>query len=446
MNPWITRASIAFLLLAAFLPRAAAQEDVPALVKKIQPGVVMILIYDKAGKALGQGSGFFISGKGNVITNRHVLAGAHRAEIKASDGKVYPVKSVLVEDKAGDLLMMSVDIPTGAVRPLKLGAAVPETGEKILVIGNPFGLEKTVSDGIVSAVRDIPGFGKIIQITAPLSSGSNGSPVVNLKGEVIGVATFIMRKGQNLNFAVPAERVGKPAPGKGKTLAQWSAGRGEERAKSAEGLYRKGLVLLWTDEYDKALPWFKRAAARDPRNAAAYFCIGYCCDRLGRHQEAVDAYKQAIRINPDDAKAHYNLGAAYDNLGRHQEAVDAYKQAIRIKPDYADARYNLGVAYWRLGRHQEAVEAFKQAIRIKPDHAKAHYSLGVVYGKLGRHQEAVDAFKQAIRIKPDLAKAHFNLGVTYLITGDKASALDQYKVLRKLEKELAKKLFGLIYK
>ena len=106
MNLRITRASVAFLLLTAFLPRAAAQEDVPALVKRIQPGVVMILTYDKAGKALGQGSGFFISKKGNIITNRHVLEGAHRAEIKASDGKIYPVKRVLAEDKDGDLIKL----------------------------------------------------------------------------------------------------------------------------------------------------------------------------------------------------------------------------------------------------------------------------------------------------------------------------------------------------
>lgn len=241
-----------------------AQYDIPALVKKIQPAVVMIITYNEDGKGLGQGSGFFISGNGDIITNRHVFEGANRAEVKTSDGKIYTVKNIVAEDKDGDLLRISIDIPVQveenhakgiflfslkrlihgrSVRYLNVSASIPEVGEKVVVIGNPFGLEQTVSDGIVSAVRDIPGFGNIIQITAPLSSGSSGSPVVNLKGEVIGVATFIFTKGQNLNFAIPGERVTKLAPGEAKTLAEQKVVTTEESLASAEGLYSKGLAL-----------------------------------------------------------------------------------------------------------------------------------------------------------------------------------------------------------
>ncbi len=73
--------------------------------------------------------------------------------------------------------------------------------------GSPLGLEKTLSDGIVSAIREIPGFGKVIQITAPISPGSSGSPVLNMQGEVIGIVTFQIVEGQNLNFAIPSERI-----------------------------------------------------------------------------------------------------------------------------------------------------------------------------------------------------------------------------------------------
>ena len=73
--------------------------------------------------------------------------------------------------------------------------------------GSPLGLENTVSDGIVSAIRDVPDFGKVIQITAPISPGSSGSPVLNMQGEVIGIASFQMVEGQNLNFAIPSEKI-----------------------------------------------------------------------------------------------------------------------------------------------------------------------------------------------------------------------------------------------
>jgi hypothetical protein len=89
------------------------------------------------------------------------------------------------------------------------------------VIGSPFGLEQTVTDGIVSAVRASSEFGgTVIQITAPISPGSSGSPVINMKGQVIGVATFQIVKGQNLNFAIPAEKQLSKLE-KSKTLAEW---------------------------------------------------------------------------------------------------------------------------------------------------------------------------------------------------------------------------------
>jgi len=474
--PWII-----FLFLVVVFSSSVAQEDLTAIVKKIKPSVVCIIIYDENGDTLGQGSGFFIREKGNVITNRHVLEGATKAEVKTADGKTCPIKKVLAEDKEGDLILVSVEIPKGAVPPpLSVSATIPEVGERIVVIGSPLGLEQTVSDGIVSAVREIPAFGKLIQITAPISSGSSGSPVVNVRGEVIGVATFQIVEGQNLNFAIPGERVTRLAPGKGQTLAEWAAGRVKKELAAAESLYSKGLTLVWAGEYEKALPYFEEAVKQDTSYADAYFLIGYCNDELGRHNEAVEAFKQAIRLKPDYALAHYNLGVAYGKLGLLNEALEAFKQAIRLKPDLAEAHLNLGVAYGKLGLWNEALEAYKQAIRIKPDFAEAHYTLGWTYDELGNYNEAVEAYKQAIRlkpdyaeaynnlggayhdlgrydeaieaykqtirIKPDYANAHYNLGVTYLIIDDKASALNEYKILKDLDQDLANKLFNLIYK
>ena len=84
---------------------------------------------------------------------------------------------------------------------------MPEIGEKVVVIGSPLGLEQTAADGIVSAIRQYRSFQKVIQITAPISPGSSGSPVVNMRGEVIGVAFMLMSAGQNLNFCVPGENI-----------------------------------------------------------------------------------------------------------------------------------------------------------------------------------------------------------------------------------------------
>ena len=455
------------------------QENLPALIKKVEPSIVVILTYNKEGKILGQGSGFFINQEGDVITNYHVLQGATRAIIKTNDGRECPVEKILAEDKAGDLIQVAVKIPKEAVRPLSIITTLPEVGEKIIVIGTPLGLDKTVSDGIVSAVREIPGFGRIVQLTAPISPGSSGSPVINMKGEVIGVATFFVVAGQNLNFAIPGERIARLAIHPGETLSEHEEVRIKDRLASAEWLYAIGLRFLWAEDYEKALPYFVETVKRNPEHAQAYFQIGYCLAKLGQYQEAIGPYEQAIRIKPEDADIHNNLCVAYGMIGRYDHAIESCKQAIRLKSDIAEAHNNLGWSYQRLGSYQEAIQACKEAIRLKPDFAMAHFNLGNNYSALkkykeaidsykeairikfdyaeghlnlgaayfhtGHFEEAIDSYKQAIRLKPSLAEAHLNLGMSYLKLGDRGSAIEEYKVLRELNKEMANKLFNLIY-
>ena len=469
----------AFFFLIFVVSPIMGQENLPALIKKVESSIVVIVTYNKEGSMIGQGTGFFVNKEGDVITNFHVLEEASRAVIRTTDGKEYAVQKVLAEDREGDLIRVSVEISEEAVRPLPISTRLPEVGEKVIVIGTPLGLDKTVSDGIVSAVRDIPAFGKIIQLTAPISPGSSGSPVINMKGEVVGIATFFVVAGQNLNFAIPGERIAKLATGQGETLSDREEGRIKDRLASAEGLYATGLHFLWAEDYEKALPYFVETVKRNPEHVAGYFQIGYCLAKLGQYKEAIESYKQALRLNPKEAGVHSNLCADYGKIGRYEEAIKSCKEAIRLKPDFAEAYSNLGWSYQKVGRYQEAIQACKQAIRLKPDFSQAHYNLGNSYAALKKYDEAIDSYKEAIRIKfdyaeghldlgaayfytgrveeaivsykqalrfkPSLAEAHLNLGMAYLRLGDKGSAIEEYKNLKGLDTELANRLFNLIY-
>ena len=169
MKRIIPQLVVAFSLFA-FAGVAAAQESLPNLVRQVKPSVVSVLTYDAKGEPLISGSGFFVR-PGEVVTNLHVIQGAHRVEIHTLDGKgrTYPVGGAIAVDEEGDLALLSVDLPAERSRPLTLAASLPEEGEQIFLIGNPLRLEGSVSDGIVSAVREVPDVGKIIQITAPVS-------------------------------------------------------------------------------------------------------------------------------------------------------------------------------------------------------------------------------------------------------------------------------------
>jgi serine protease Do len=429
--------------LAVFSAISSAQDTLPSLVKRIEPAVVQIITYDHRGEKRGQGSGFFVSAQGEILTNRHVLERAFEAQVKTADGKMYAIKSIVGEDQDADLLKFTIDAAAPALPYLPVIAIPPEKGERVMTVGSPLGLEQTLSDGIVAAIRDIPGSGKVIQITAPISPGSSGSPVVNMRGEVIGVAAFYLVKGQNLNFAIPGERIAAmevfPTA---LSLLAWREGWSEER-RSADALYATGQSFLLAEDYDKALPYFEKVVIKEPDHWRAWSKLGFCKRKNGFNWGAIDAFKQVIRIKPDYTLAYQILAVTYIDVGRPQDAIEVLKQAIRFRPDDIRARYLLGMAYRRLALSQEATDAFNMAVRIKPTDAEGYYTQGVVYVTLDRPREAIEALTQAIRLKPGHAEAHSALGLMYLRVGDRDAAMEHYRILRTLNPKMAQEILDL---
>ena len=299
--------------------------------------MVVVFAYNKEGQPINQERGFFISQNGDLITHRGVLEGADHAEVRTSDGLLYPVRKVLAEDREVNLVRIWVEIPARTVRSLLLSPSLPRLGEKIAVIGSPLGQEKTVSYGMVSAIQEIPALGKMIRVTAPISSNFDACPVVNLKGEVIGIVTYWMSEGQKFNFVVPGERVLRLKAPRGISFAEWEWGREE----TAEGLYAKGLPFLWKEDYQKAFPYFESAIKKDPRYANAYFQIGYCNAQLGRYLDAFDAYKKAIQIQPDFVLAHFFLGLIYLEVRDRTHALEEYKILKDLDRGYAKSLLNM---------------------------------------------------------------------------------------------------------
>src|SRR6185295_15711381 len=228
------------------------QQSLPELVRRVKPSVVAIATYDAQGEALMTGSGFFLR-PGQVVTNLHVIRGAQRCEIKTLDGKgkVFPVAGVIAVDEEGDLALLSVEMPADRPRASELAHVLPDEGEQIVVIGNPLKLEGSVTNGIVSAVREVPNVGNIIQITAPISHSNSGSPVFNMKGEVVGVVTIKVTNGQNINLAIGAARVRQLHAGKRRLLADLIMR--DKNGDPSETLYKTGLDSLWLGNFDNAL-------------------------------------------------------------------------------------------------------------------------------------------------------------------------------------------------
>ncbi|HYG79433.1 MAG TPA: trypsin-like peptidase domain-containing protein [Pyrinomonadaceae bacterium] len=342
---------LALVLLFA-LPALAQQETLPELIRRVKPAVVAVITYDAKGEIQMTGSGFFIR-PGQVLTNLHVIEGASRAEVRTLDGKgrTYSTSGVVSLDDEADLAVLSVNTPADRARALEVSAALPEEGEQVFVIGNPLRLEGSVSDGIVSAVREVPSLGEIVQITAPISHGNSGSPLFNMKGQVLGVITMKVTNGQNINLALGASRLRQLKPGALMSFADLAARNktGPPSEMLAEWWYRNGLNSLWLGNYDSALGYFENAVNKNPNRAEAWIQVGYCKVKQGKNADAIRAFQRAIQLRPTSFEAYNKLGDAYYYASRFTEAIEAYKQAARLRPDLAEAYYNLGVTYLELG-------------------------------------------------------------------------------------------------
>jgi tetratricopeptide (TPR) repeat protein len=163
--------------------------------------VLVLVIRSELGQVVGSGTGFVVAG-GRVVTNEHVV---REGRVFVDLGAAVVATMVQRVDASNDLAVLSVGAEL-SLKPLALADGIPEIGASVYVIGNPAGLERTISTGIISGVRTLAGR-QLLQITAPISPGSSGGPVLNSRGEVVGVTVGMLTVGQNLNFAAPAPLV-----------------------------------------------------------------------------------------------------------------------------------------------------------------------------------------------------------------------------------------------
>ena len=182
---------------------------------------------DRQMKQQSLGSGFIINKDGDILTNNHVVDTAKEIKVKLSDGREFKAK-VVGRDTKTDLALIKISSTFENLPVLALGDSEKmRVGDWVMAVGNPFGLEHTVTQGIISATGRVIGSGPyddFLQTDAPINPGNSGGPLVNLKGEVIGINTAITATGQGIGFSIPsslAKAIAIQLKEKGKVVRGW---------------------------------------------------------------------------------------------------------------------------------------------------------------------------------------------------------------------------------
>ncbi|MCA9620889.1 MAG: serine protease [Myxococcales bacterium] len=237
----------------------AAAVELPELAEKTKPSVVHLEVLDGGGEVVGSGTGFFVASD-RILTNEHVVASASGVRAKLSDGRTVETLGLLAADPDRDLAVLRIT-GEGLPPPLSLGESTSlKQGEEVVVIGSPRGFAGTLSTGIVSALRgegidEDLGDGHsarnwAIQITAAISPGSSGSPIMTRDGLVVAVAVGVVTGGGNIGFGVPIDDAKKLLAGLGdsteiKPFAHTGEGSPVHRNLVISAVFFAALVLAF---------------------------------------------------------------------------------------------------------------------------------------------------------------------------------------------------------
>ena len=411
-----------FLLFIFFVAEHSfAQRSINPVVQKVENAIFTVSSVNSDGMIFAKGSGFFISNSGIGITNYHVLDGAHDAFITTRGGDKIQIEIVYDYSATLDLVKFKVSNKSLIKFPwLRISKTTPLSGDEIFNISTPLGIyEHTVAKGTVAAVRKSEQYGEVIQMTTPISHGSSGSPVMNMKGEVIGIATYGNEAGQQLNFAVSSKNIKRlnlqrniqvkylsvdplmtprikdalKEANEGNVVSALNILQTEINRNSSNhrARYYKALILMRAESYDDAYQLACDACNADP-SSSEYFvllgkilsdiCISYKWSKKA-FSLAIQALQNAYNLN-SDPEILYRVGHLCSQVAMYSDnkeyyakmGIDFLNKAIMGDPEQAACFIDRAHLFQILRDHGNASVDCNQAIRIDPYHYRPYLMRG----------------------------------------------------------------------
>jgi tetratricopeptide (TPR) repeat protein len=354
---------IAFVLaiVAAIIIEVYLDHSRNKMLENNTKAVATLMVYNAKAELIASASGIFISSDGNLVTNYHVIKNAYNIDAKLSSGAYYKVKECIGISKIHDLAILKFDakdVPFIKIRKVdKINI-----GEAVFTIGSPIGLEKSVSEGIISNPQRQEGGIDLIQFTAPISSGNSGGGLFTKHGIIIGITTNTIipsqpnENVQNLNFAVPVKYVEKAITGQDIEFTE----------NNPDFYYSQGVIYSNKKEYEKAEACLKKAISKDVNYVDAYIKLGEIYYYLEKYDDEVKVLEVAKTIMPNDTDVYFSLANAYEDISKYDLAISAYEKNLELKPNDKDALYDICVLYIMTGLKNKAVKFIPTLSKMNP--------------------------------------------------------------------------------
>lgn len=401
--------SLLFSSLLAFgLPIKAQEPDRASKIYAETSKSVLLLVRSEQGHVVSQGTGFVVKG-GKIVTNEHVV---RDGRVFIDLGTVRLPATVERIDVFNDLALLTASAEM-AVKPLSVVDASPDPGTNVFAIGNPAGLERSISTGVVSGIRDFKGR-QLLQITAPISPGSSGGPILNGRGEVVGVAVGMLEKGQNLNFAVPAALVRKLLLGEVEASADVLSLLDKVETltqKRADHIYAADPESDW-QKLNKQIDSVLQSALDRAGNDTALLLRIAGLAEVQDTEIAIVAAQRAVSVKPSAegelilAKSLKFKATFTDDAGRGpllERAEKALRTAFRLtKQPTAEMHYHLGDLLEDRGSYMEAEANFRRALDLSKTGGEVELQANSIRGlartaySQGRQTESDHWFKTLV--------------------------------------------------
>ena len=373
-----TLPAVLVFLISSVPTRAQTNESPSTIFRNAKPSIVFIIAGDETGNPTVQGSGFII-GKDRIVTNHHVVAGTSTGLAVFSDGASSPITSVIADSAAKDLIILGA--ATGQRPAVPLGDELAlQQGDPVYAIGAPKGLELTLTNGIVSAFRNMDDR-FLIQSTAAIGHGSSGGPLFNSDGKVVGITSTMLSDTPGIYFSVGVgdlKRLLRNPELMVLDFSEWAKRNasapsnvsGSETASSRATRASQIEQLIYNKKFDEARTAIQALEGEEPDAAITHRLIGEFDQKTGNNDDALGELQLAVEKDPSDASSQFFFAISLYYARRFDEALAHEVKSNELAPTASDPPL-LAVLYYSVQDYKQAEGMARKALQSDANSAMA---------------------------------------------------------------------------